>query len=53
MALYHSNNEVAFGVSIPFKDKLAFNFTYNTGKVYNKNYMNVGGTIEAHVMYRF
>ena len=53
MALYHSNNEVAFGVGIPFKDKLAFNFTYNTGKVYNKNYMNVGGTIEAHVMYRF
>lgn len=53
MALYHSNKEVALGVGIPFKDKLAFNFTYNTGRVYNKNYLNVGGTIEAHVMYRF
>lgn len=53
IALYHSNNEVAFGVGIPYKEKLAFNFTYNTGRVYNKNYMNVGGAIEAHVMYRF
>lgn len=49
MALYHSNNEFAFGVHIPYKDRLALNFTYNTGKVYSKNYLNVGGTIEGHV----
>lgn len=53
LALYHSNNEVALGVGIPIKEKLALNFTYNTGKVYSKNYLNVGGTMEAHVMFRF
>lgn len=53
MAIYHTNREVALGVGIPFKEKLAFNFTFNTGRVYNKTYMNVGGAIEAHVMYRF
>lgn len=50
MAMYHSNNEFAFGVHIPYRDRLAFNFTYNTGKVYSANYLNVGGTLEAHVM---
>lgn len=50
LAMYHSNNEFAFGINIPYKEKLAFNFTYNTGKVYSKDYMNVGGTLEGHVM---
>ncbi|MFN5423314.1 MAG: PorP/SprF family type IX secretion system membrane protein [bacterium] len=53
LAIYHSNKEMALGVGIPFKDKLSVNFTYNTGKVYTKNYLNVGGTLEAHLMYRF
>ena len=53
IAMYHSNNEYAFGVNLPYKDKLAFNFTYNTGKVYSTNYLNVGGTLEMHVMVRF
>jgi hypothetical protein len=53
LAMYHSNNEYAFGVNLPYKDKLAFNFTYNTGKVYSTNYLNVGGTLEMHVMFRF
>ena len=50
MAMYHSNNEYALGVQIPYKDRLAFNFTYNSGKVYSRNYFNVGGTLEGHVM---
>ena len=53
MGIYHSNNEFAAGVGIPFKDKLSVDFTYNTGKVYNKAYLNVGGTLEAHLMYKF
>jgi type IX secretion system PorP/SprF family membrane protein len=52
MAIFHSNKELAVGVMIPYKDRLSFNFTYNTGRVYNKNYLNVGGTLEAHVMVR-
>jgi hypothetical protein len=52
MAIFHSNKELAMGVMIPYKDRLSFNFTYNTGRVYNKNYLNVGGTLEAHVMVR-
>ena len=53
MGIYHSNNEVALGVGIPYKDKMTFDFTYNSGKVYNKTYLNVGGTIEMHVMFKF
>jgi type IX secretion system PorP/SprF family membrane protein len=53
LGIYHSNRELALGVGIPYKDKLSFDFTYNTGKVYSKNYMNVGGTLEMHVMFRF
>lgn len=53
LGMYHSNNEFALGVGIPYKNKLSFDFTYNTGKVYSKDYFNVGGTIEAHVMYKF
>ena len=53
IGIYHSNRELALGVGIPYKDKLSFDFTYNTGKVYSKNYMNVGGTLEMHVMFRF
>ena len=53
MGIYHSNNEFALGVGIPYKDKLAFDFTYNSGKVYNKTYLNVGGTLEMHVMFKF
>ena len=53
LGIYHSNRELALGVGIPYKDKLSFDFTYNTGKVYSKNYMNVGGTLEMHVMLRF
>lgn len=49
-AMYHSNNEYALGVHIPYKDKVEFNFTFNSGKVYSKNYFNVGGTLEGHVM---
>lgn len=53
MGIYHSNNEFAIGVGLPYKDKLAFDFTYNSGKVYNKTYLNVGGTLEMHVMFKF
>ena len=53
LGIYHSNRELALGVGIPYKDKLSIDFTYNTGKVYSKNYMNVGGTLEMHVMFRF
>lgn len=53
MGIYHSNNEVALGVGLPYKEKFSFDFTYNTGKVYNKTYLNVGGTLEAHLMYKF
>jgi type IX secretion system PorP/SprF family membrane protein len=53
MLLYHTNNELAMGVGIPLKNKLMLNFTYNTGRVYSKDYLNVGGSIEAHFMYRF
>lgn len=49
MAMYHTNNEYSIGVNIPYKDRLALNFTYSSGKVYSKNYFNVGGTLEAHV----
>lgn len=49
MAMYHTNNEYSLGVHIPYKDRLALNFTYNSGKVYSKNYFNVGGTLEGHV----
>jgi type IX secretion system PorP/SprF family membrane protein len=48
--IYHSNNEVALGVGIPYKEKLSINFTYNTGKVYTKNYLNTSGTMELHLM---
>ncbi|MFN5422028.1 MAG: type IX secretion system membrane protein PorP/SprF [bacterium] len=50
MAMYHTNKEFALGVNLPYKDKLMFNFTYNTGKVYSNTYLNVGGTLEGHVM---
>jgi len=49
-AMYHTNSEYAFGINIPHKDRFMFNFTYNTGKVYTKNYMSVGGTLEGHLM---
>ena len=52
MAIYHTNSEFAIGVNLPYKDKLMFNFTYNSGKVYSSTYMNVGGTLEGHVMIR-
>lgn len=49
-AMYHSNNEYALGVHIPYKNKIELNFTFNSGKVYSRNYFNVGGTLEGHVM---
>lgn len=49
-AMYHSNNEYSLGIHIPYKERMALNFTYNSGKVYSKNYYNVGGTLEAQVM---
>lgn len=49
-AMYHTNNEYSLGVHIPFKERLSINFTFNSGKVYSKNYLNVGGTLEGHVM---
>lgn len=49
-AMYHTNNEFSVGIHVPYKDRLALNFTYNSGKVYSKNYFNVGGTLEGHVM---
>lgn len=52
MGIFYSNNEFSAGVGIPVKDKLALNFTYNTGKIYGKDYLNAGGTLEAHIMYR-
>ena len=48
--LYHSNKEVALGIGIPYKEKLSIDFTYNTGKVYTKNYLNTAGTMELHLM---
>lgn len=49
-AMYHTNSEYSLGVHIPFKDRLAFNFNFNSGKVYSKNYLNVGGTLEGHLL---
>ena len=49
-AMYHTNNEYSVGIHIPYKNKMALNFTFNSGKVYSKNYFNVGGTMEGHVM---
>ncbi|MFN5937919.1 MAG: type IX secretion system membrane protein PorP/SprF [Sphingobacteriales bacterium] len=49
-AMYHTNSEYSFGVHIPYKDRMALNFTFNSGKVYSKNYFNVGGTLEGHVL---
>ena len=49
-AMYHSNNEYSLGVHIPYKERMALNFTFNSGKVYSKNYFNVGGTLEGHLM---
>ncbi len=53
MGMYYSNSEYSAGVSIPVKNKLALNFMYNSGKIYGKGLLNVGGTMEAHIMYRF
>lgn len=52
MGIFYSNKEYSTGVSIPVKNKLALNFTYNSGRIYGKDLLNVGGTMEAHVMYR-
>lgn len=49
-AMYHSNNEYSVGVHIPYKERFALNFAFNSGKVYSKNYFNVGGTLEGQVM---
>lgn len=49
-AMYHSNNEYSLGIHIPYKDRMALNFAFNSGKVYSKNYFNVGGTLEGQVM---
>ena len=52
LGIFYSNKEFSTGVSIPIKNKLALNFTYNSGRIYSKELLNVGGTMEAHVMYR-
>lgn len=49
-AMYHTNNEYSLGIHIPYKERMALNFTFNSGKVYSKDYFNVGGTLEGHVM---
>lgn len=53
MGMMYSNREFSAGVSLPLKSNLALNFTCNTGRIYGKELLNAGGTMEAHIMYRF
>jgi hypothetical protein len=53
ISLFHTNMEYAIGVSFPVKRQFNLNFIYNSGKLYSKNYMNWGGTLEMSIGYKF
>ncbi len=53
ISLFHSNIEYALGLSLPFKQQLFINILYNSGKLYGRNYMNWGGTIEVNFSFKF
>lgn len=53
ISLFHSNLEYAIGLSLPIKQQFILNFIYNSGKLYSRNYMNWGGTLEANFSFKF
>ncbi|MFZ9263229.1 MAG: hypothetical protein ACO3AA_07845, partial [Chitinophagaceae bacterium] len=53
ISLFHSNLEYALGLSLPIKQQYILNFIYNSGKLYSREFMNWGGTLEANFSFKF